>query len=1389
MKLLAGKSARGSFSFKNNLTHFLVLVFSITSVYSVCAEADEVKVIEKPAFACGSGSESTIDGTPGDFVDADSDSNKDLFKRVDLTLFESGPVRPLALSPDGTLLFVTNTPANCLEIYSTASDQLVLVSSVSVGLEPVAVAALTDNEVWVVNHLSDSVSIVDWDSSKSPQVRQTLQVGDEPRDIVFADNGVGGSSGFNDKNRVFITTAHRGQHHQSFLNSDLILPFSDENQDGEKDVGEAKLGRADIWVFDVQYPLNGNGDSEQNPLGEPISILNLFTQTPRALAVSKDGETVYAAGLLTGNRTALTLFADPKQKATLLGHTQTTPDADSLFAPDSEVIVTYTYDEGEEEWFWLDENGNDWSDRVGLRLPDQDVWEISVSNLAVSGYGTDVGTNLFNMVVNPVSEKLYVSNIDALNAKRFVGPGTENDTLKGHFVNHRVTVVDPEAIVEATGGFESIPRDLNDHINYAESDQTQYKSASIAQPTDMVITSDGSRLYIAGFGSGKVVGISTSTLEGTGTLNGGSNITHINTATGKATAEEGVAGGGPAGLALSEDDSRLYVYTRFDSAVSVYDVDTTTPALLDVAYMNTPEPEAVIDGRPFLYDATLTSDNGVGACGGCHIYGDFDLLAWDLGNPDGHVGKNHLPLSISNQDQLLNWGFPGLDKTTLEDDDPMAIGELEGDILEKGTLGDVVTYVFTELQPEDKGFFVLTHAEAFHEILYRELVFEGDTENLDVGEYFCLNGAIYGTHPGNVCPGDTFPYQVKIVESITWVEGDPVFGEEQAEDPSQYLYSASYENPDHRPPENEDENENNDVAGHVYVDAFRFFQFTVKVPKVYVGGVVAYNMNNFHPMKGPMTTQTLRGIADSGALHWRGDKTGCVDADCNGDNSEAQEEKAFKEFNEAFVNLLGKTETSTGSGVGLTTTQMQKYTDFIMQLTMPPNPVRQLNDQLTANQAIGSAVYINQAVLFADDDTCVVCHALPNFDPSTGDPTPSNLLDDHLFGTDKTLTFETTQQFIKVPQLRNMYQKVGMFGMPIASEHANDEQVSGFGYLHEGAIDTLQTFVHFVFRDITTGTGPDDRENVSLTKAAQVTDFLMAFDNNIPPIVGQQVTLRAEHFKDSEGEPVVWAGDDSVFDPVVKAQFDVMTEMALAGKCDLVKTDVLNNHADTHTYVGPAFDGEVQECDWVYDQFGGADETACFMSSDGAVTFSDGITKLAVTNGTLDEVTLSCLPRGDLLRHQQHSIVNYNGFTHQADVTVTASNSESGHAPDLSFDDDDETSWQSDDSESLPSWIRFDFDTQDEGVRFFSMMRSAAGNTNMPKDVEFYGKRSGEDDEVYLGAYQFEEVEEGEWTPRLELPGGGKLEYIRMKVSSGYVGSSTNPVSIAETQIEVFDYQ
>src|SRR5437762_4680341 len=81
------------------------------------------------------------------------------------TTFESGQVRPLALAPDGTRLFAVDTPDGRLEIFDVDAGGLVHRASVPVGVEPVAVAARSNAEVWVVNHLSDSVSIIDVSSN------------------------------------------------------------------------------------------------------------------------------------------------------------------------------------------------------------------------------------------------------------------------------------------------------------------------------------------------------------------------------------------------------------------------------------------------------------------------------------------------------------------------------------------------------------------------------------------------------------------------------------------------------------------------------------------------------------------------------------------------------------------------------------------------------------------------------------------------------------------------------------------------------------------------------------------------------------------------------------------------------------------------------------------------------------------------------------------------------------------------------------------------------------------------------------------------------------------------------------------------------------------------
>jgi Helix-turn-helix domain len=66
-------------------------------------------------------------------------------------LFESDPVRPLALSADSSRLFAVNTPDNRLEIFRIDGGAPVYEQSVPVGLEPVALALSPDGTVSVVN--------------------------------------------------------------------------------------------------------------------------------------------------------------------------------------------------------------------------------------------------------------------------------------------------------------------------------------------------------------------------------------------------------------------------------------------------------------------------------------------------------------------------------------------------------------------------------------------------------------------------------------------------------------------------------------------------------------------------------------------------------------------------------------------------------------------------------------------------------------------------------------------------------------------------------------------------------------------------------------------------------------------------------------------------------------------------------------------------------------------------------------------------------------------------------------------------------------------------------------------------------------------------------------
>src|SRR5438034_614903 len=90
--------------------------------------------------------------------------------------FEGKQTRPICLSPDGTRLFAVNTPDARLSVFDVTHPlSPFLIAEIPVGVEPVSVNARDNNEVWVVNEVSDSVSIV---SVSNRLVVNTLYVKD-----------------------------------------------------------------------------------------------------------------------------------------------------------------------------------------------------------------------------------------------------------------------------------------------------------------------------------------------------------------------------------------------------------------------------------------------------------------------------------------------------------------------------------------------------------------------------------------------------------------------------------------------------------------------------------------------------------------------------------------------------------------------------------------------------------------------------------------------------------------------------------------------------------------------------------------------------------------------------------------------------------------------------------------------------------------------------------------------------------------------------------------------------------------------------------------------------------------------------------------------------------
>ena len=184
--------------------------------------------------------------------------------------YESPHVHPVDLTPSGAILLVVNTSAATLMVFDATGSAPVLLDTIPVGFDPVSVRARTETEAWVVNHVSDTLSIIDLVQGI---VTQTVQTADEPADVIFAGS----------PERAFVSAS-----------APNLLQVFDSNDPG----------------------------------AVPIDLI-IRGEDPRALAT--DGSSVYAAVFESGNST--TLLAGGFHSATRCSMRDTASSRSQSYAP------------------------------------------------------------------------------------------------------------------------------------------------------------------------------------------------------------------------------------------------------------------------------------------------------------------------------------------------------------------------------------------------------------------------------------------------------------------------------------------------------------------------------------------------------------------------------------------------------------------------------------------------------------------------------------------------------------------------------------------------------------------------------------------------------------------------------------------------------------------------------------------------------------------------------------------------------------------------------------------------------------------------------------------------------------------------------------------------
>ncbi|MFL5349540.1 MAG: beta-propeller fold lactonase family protein [Hyalangium sp.] len=491
--------------------------------------------------------------------------------------WESPHVHPLDMTPDGERLLAVNTAASQLMVFELTGNghEPRLVASIPVGLEPVSVRARPNSmEAWVVNQLSDTVSIVNLDTLN---VVATVPTDDEPADVVFAGA----------QQRAFISCSQ----------SNTVL------------------------VVDPDHRL------------APPQRVPVLGERPRALAVSPDHLKVYAAIFESGNGSTVlgggstfsglfppNVVSNPTGP---YGGINPPPNKGNSFEPRINPLLTAPPGTSlivkkNELNRWMDDNAHDWTDwvsgpnasashhLVGWDLPDRDLAIIDTATLAVT-YATGLMNINMALAVRP-GGGITVVGTDATNEVRF------EPNLNGRFL--RVVMAE----VSLNDPSQKARWDLNPHLTYTTPTvPPAERKKSIGDPRAIVWDHSGQYAYVAGMGSNNVV-VMKANGEREAQLDVGEGPTGL--VLDEDRGQLYVLNRFAASISVVELDAHPEKH-RYEEKHRVAYFDPT-PAVIKV-------------GRKHLYDTHKNSGLGHISCASCHVDGRMDRLAWDLGDPTGQM--------------------------------------------------------------------------------------------------------------------------------------------------------------------------------------------------------------------------------------------------------------------------------------------------------------------------------------------------------------------------------------------------------------------------------------------------------------------------------------------------------------------------------------------------------------------------------------------------------------------------------------------------------------------------------------------------------------------------------------------------------------------------------